>query len=46
MPIDRKSARADRLIDNSGPREKTREQVDAIMKELTGLASSTDLAHN
>jgi dephospho-CoA kinase len=36
MPIDEKKAMADRVVDNSGTLEQTREQVGRIYAELTG----------
>ena len=34
MPLDEKKARADHVIDNSGSREATRRQVDALVNLL------------
>jgi len=34
LPLDVKVSRADRVIDNNGPLEKTWEQVDALWEEL------------
>jgi dephospho-CoA kinase len=36
MPIDEKRARAQHVIDNSGTRELTREQVRSLWRELVG----------
>jgi len=39
LPIEEKRALADRVIDNSGSREATRRQVEALYRELTGGAA-------
>lgn len=44
MPIDEKAERADRVVENSGSVEHTREQVEALVKELEGIAERTSMA--
>lgn len=44
MPIEEKTERADRVVDNSGSVEKTREQIDSLVNELTGLAQEMSTA--
>jgi len=39
LPIDEKVARADYVIDNGGPLEKTRPQVEAVWKKLQQQAA-------
>jgi dephospho-CoA kinase len=38
MPIEEKAKRAHRVVDNSGSVERTREQVDVLVTELTSMA--------
>ena len=40
MPIDDKKQRADRVVDNSGSLERTREQVQSLLRELLSLADA------
>lgn len=42
MPIDEKRDQADKIIDNSGSLERTREQVESILLELRAMAGKTD----
>jgi dephospho-CoA kinase len=42
MPIDEKRDRADRVIDNSGSLEQTRQQVEALVLRLRAMAGKTD----
>ncbi len=43
MPIEEKVERADRVVDNSGSVQHTREQIDSLVKELMGMAQKMAL---
>jgi len=42
MPIDEKRVRADKIVDNTGSLQQTREQVESILSELRVAAGQTD----
>jgi dephospho-CoA kinase len=42
MPIEEKTARADKIVDNTGSLQRTREQVESILNELRVVAGETD----